>query len=84
MDAEHKITPAVAEYDNGYPKFEVDASVPAKYHGTAADARDMATLGKRQVLRVCAGIVVVSTGADGIPAQLQIRDHVGLREHSYG
>lgn len=33
-------------------RFEYDVSVPAKYRGTTADQRDMAMLGKKQVLRV--------------------------------
>lgn len=32
--------------------FEYDVSVPARYRGTSADQRDMAVLGKKQVLRV--------------------------------
>jgi hypothetical protein len=31
----------------------VSGSVPKKYVGTEADMRDMITLGKKQVLRVC-------------------------------
>lgn len=31
----------------------VAGSVPTKYRGTDADRRDMITLGKKQVLRVC-------------------------------
>lgn len=52
MDIGRKPETAVDEFDNGQTKFDVDPSVPAKYHGTAADARDMAILGKKQVLRV--------------------------------
>lgn len=29
-----------------------DGGIPARYRGTAADKRDMITLGKKQVLRV--------------------------------
>lgn len=50
---DRKADAAIDEFDSEHPKFEVDASVPARYHGTAADARDMAVLGKKQVLRVC-------------------------------
>ncbi|KAK0971669.1 hypothetical protein LTR54_017732 [Friedmanniomyces endolithicus] len=32
-------------------EFRVDATIPLKYHGTAADQRDMVVLGKTQVLR---------------------------------
>ena len=32
--------------------FKADGSIPMKYRGTAADQRDMAVLGKKQVLRV--------------------------------
>jgi hypothetical protein len=32
--------------------FNVDASIPMRYRGTSADQRDMAVLGKKQVLRV--------------------------------
>lgn len=32
--------------------YEGDENVPAKYRGTTADQRDMAMLGKKQVLRV--------------------------------
>lgn len=30
-----------------------DSGIPLEYRGTAADKRDMITLGKKQVLRVC-------------------------------
>ena len=33
-------------------QFDVDGTVPTKYRGTAADQKDMVTLGKKQVLRV--------------------------------
>lgn len=33
-------------------EFKVDATIPSKYRGTAADQRDMVVLGKKQVLRV--------------------------------
>ncbi|KAK0768445.1 hypothetical protein LTR59_017660 [Friedmanniomyces endolithicus] len=32
-------------------EFKVDATIPSKYRGTAADQRDMVVLGKKQVLR---------------------------------
>lgn len=32
--------------------FDVDATVPTRFCGTTADQRDMANLGKKQVLRV--------------------------------
>ncbi|OQN95236.1 hypothetical protein B0A48_18628, partial [Cryoendolithus antarcticus] len=51
MNINRKTEAEVEEYDQGARKFEVDDSVPARYHGTAADARDMAILGKKQVLR---------------------------------
>lgn len=43
-------------------RFEYDVSVPAKYRGTTADQRDMAMLGKKQVLRVssCEALWAVS------------------------
>lgn len=34
------------------PGIQMSSSVPTKYRGTAADARDMKILGKTQVLRV--------------------------------
>lgn len=33
-------------------KDDNDAGIPSRYRGTAADKRDMITLGKKQVLRV--------------------------------
>jgi choline transport protein len=33
-------------------KDDTDGGIPARYRGTAADKRDMITLGKKQVLRV--------------------------------
>jgi hypothetical protein len=33
-------------------KDDNDGGIPARYRGTAADKRDMITLGKKQVLRV--------------------------------
>ncbi|KAI6914234.1 hypothetical protein KC318_g893 [Hortaea werneckii] len=42
--------PAITTYDRE-PGIEMSSSVPTKYRGTAADARDMKIMGKTQVLR---------------------------------
>lgn len=84
---ERKTDTAIEEFDSGHPKFEVDASVPAKYHGTAADARDMAVLGKKQVLRVCLlRDKSRASGADNDSrtAELQVRDDAGLCQYRHG
>lgn len=41
----------ITTYDRE-PGVEMSSLVPTKYRGTAADARDMKILGKKQVLRV--------------------------------
>lgn len=86
METHHKADVAIEEYDS--PKFDVDASVPTKYHGTAADARDMAILGKKQVLRVWpttrAHARYTDLRADDEVAQLQVRDDAGLRKYRHG
>ncbi|KAI7509426.1 amino acid transporter-like protein [Hortaea werneckii] len=48
MDNKEELTNVT--YD-GEPGIEMSSSVPTKYRGTAADARDMKFLGKTQVLR---------------------------------
>ncbi|KAI7722011.1 amino acid transporter-like protein [Hortaea werneckii] len=47
---DNKSNPTVTTYDRE-PGVEMSSSVPTKYRGTAADARDMKMLGKTQVLR---------------------------------
>ncbi|KAM0723329.1 hypothetical protein Q7P37_001531 [Cladosporium fusiforme] len=52
MDVERHTHPAAVPSDAEYMKgFEVNDSIPVKYRGTTADQRDMAMLGKKQVLR---------------------------------
>lgn len=48
---DNKGDPTIMAYDRE-PGVETSSSVPTKYRGTAADARDMKMLGKTQVLRV--------------------------------
>ncbi|KAI7338264.1 hypothetical protein KC340_g992 [Hortaea werneckii] len=47
---DNKGDPTIMAYDRE-PGVETSSSVPTKYRGTAADARDMKMLGKTQVLR---------------------------------
>lgn len=54
MDISKHHEPAVTEpfeYDQDIKGYEVDQHVPLKYRGTTADQREMAQLGKKQVLR---------------------------------
>lgn len=70
------------------PGIEMSASVPTKYRGTAADARDMKILGKTQVLRVLRRAWREHHGrllkADGGTAQFPIHHDAWFCEHCYG
>lgn len=67
---------------------KADGSIPMKYRGTAADQRDMAVLGKKQVLRVGEAArrraFRNTTLTIWFPAQLQIHHHAGFCEYRHG
>lgn len=77
----------ITTYDRE-PGVEVSSSVPTKYRGTAADARDMKILGKTQVLRVMRRAGRMCWGrklkADSSTAQLQIHHDAGLCQYCHG
>lgn len=51
MNSDNKGDSTMSTYSRE-PGVDMSSSVPTKYRGTAADARDMKILGKTQVLRV--------------------------------
>ncbi|RMX82637.1 hypothetical protein D0869_05903 [Hortaea werneckii] len=71
--------PAITTYDRE-PGIEMSSSVPTKYRGTAADARDMKIMGKTQVLRL-AGVCFMVGGLIQALVALNNESYVPERWH---
>lgn len=63
----------------GPSKEDAFNTVPMRFQGTRADQADMIVLGKKQVLRVSAGLSLNRTSLTSHVAELQVYHYAGIR-----